>query len=270
MSIGQSSDYLIDDELISARSAQSESELAEIFMSQVESAGFNVQGNYDESNLLARDTGLALGESRQRTDEFERPEIDPRLTFRLQDWENSPNNQSVENYPIEQDIPEFMITGDMRIPVEEPVTSQVASGKTSVAENLGAEDPYVWTGERSIDLSFAVTDANPPGTIRGTLENIREIAEAQAYVQDQDLPPRMAINAFTGRINDNKAPQTPNNMYDGILEGYDEEFEQFADELEVTLESPNLGAEDDYFEDIDTSGFNTNFYGLEEEKPTKF
>jgi len=269
MSIGRDSNYRIQDNLFSARTAQNESELAEIFMSQVESAGFNVLGNYDESNLLARDTGLAVGESRQRPDEFERPEIDPRLTFRLQDWENSPNDQSVEKYPIEQDIPEFMITGDMRIPVGEPVTSQVASGKTAVTENLGAEDPYVWTGERSIDLSFAVTDANPPGTIRGTLENVREIAEAQAYVQDQDLPPRMAINAFKGRINDNKPPQTPNNMYDSILDDYSKEFEQLAEEFEITFES-NPGAEEDYFEDIDTSGFNTNFYGLEEEGPTKF
>lgn len=269
MSIREGSDYIINDDLISARSAQNESELAEIFMSQVESAGFEVQGDYDEANLVGRDTGLAVGESRQRTDEFERPEIDPRLTFRLQDWDNSPNDESVENYPIEQDIPEFMITGDMRIPVEEPVTSQVASGKTSAAESLGAEDPYVWAGERSIDLSFAVTDANPPGTIGATLENIREIGEAQAYIQDQNLPPRMAINAFRGRINENKEPQTPNNLYDSIMGEYGEEFEELADEFEVTLESPNFGPEEGYAENIDTSGLDTDFYELEDESATK-
>lgn len=269
MSIRDGSDYIINDDLISARSAQNESQLAEIFMSQIESAGFEVQGNYDEDNLVARDTGLAVAESRQRTDEFERPEIDPRLTFRLQDWNNSPNDSSIENYPIEEDIPEFMITGDMRIPVEEPVTSQVASGKTSAAENLGAEDPYVWAGERSIDLSFAVTDANPPGTIGATLENIREIGEAQAYIQDQNLPPRMAINAFRGRINENEQPQTPNNIYDDILGDYGENFEELADEFEISLDSPDFGPEEEYGGKVDISGFNTDFYDLDDGSPTK-
>jgi hypothetical protein len=198
--------YQIGPELESARSAQNPRELGRTYFSALKDAGFEIPDEYGLEEFLNYDTGLAVAQPRNVDDNFERPTVDPRLTFRLQDHESTPNSSSVEQYPAPEDIPEHLVAGDLRIPVEEPIPSDVASGKTKAAEILSDQDPYFQAGERSVDLRFAVTDANPPGTIPTSMQNLREVAEALSYIQDQRVPPQMALAAFDDRIQANRAP----------------------------------------------------------------
>jgi len=39
------------------------------------------------------------------------------------------------------------------------------------------------------------------------MRNMRETAEALGYIQDQRLPPQMAVEAFEDRIQENREPQ---------------------------------------------------------------
>lgn len=157
--------YQIGPELESARSAQNPRELGKTYFSALKDAGFEITDEYGLEEFLNYDTGLAVAQPRNVDDSFERPTVDPRLTFRLQDHESTPNSSSVEQYPAPEDISEHLVVGDLRIPVDESIPSDVASGKTKAAEILSDQDPYFHAGERSVDLQFAVTDANPPDKI---------------------------------------------------------------------------------------------------------
>ena len=198
--------YVQVPELQSARTAQNPRELGREYLSALRGAEFAIKGDYGLENLLNSDTGIAVATGRDYDDSFDRPEVDPRLTFRLQDFEQTPNESSAAQYPAPEGLPNYMIAGSLRIPVEDPIPSDVASGKTNVASKLSEDDPYFEPGELDRDLQFAFTDANPPGTIQTSLNNIRETAEALAYIQDQNIPPQMAFASFEDRIDSNTAP----------------------------------------------------------------
>lgn len=279
------SNYNREPSLVSRRTAIGAEEVGEIFISALEDAGFETP-SYDLEDFVAGTTGIAYATDREYDDSFERPDVTPELTFRYQ-GPDTPN--SLDQYPIQgkearDELLENVVAGDVRIPVSDPVPADVASAKTGVAEELTSEEPYVEPGERSVDLQFAVAGANPPGTISTAMNNTREAIEAMAYIQDQRLPPGMAVNAFDGRIQSNPAPDvTPPEGEEAFTSSVDDFYDSSTSDIKI--EAVDSVGEDDgvdlssvmeevgYMEETDSMGLLEQFLeerdsnGILEKKP---